>query len=93
MRASRRAKRAAARAQKGGRGPCQHPDCPRKARNTSHCVTCEALKAAGKRSDVVSVSFCLAHAEWGTTKIRRHALVKHPANLVRAGIASLKGEL
>lgn len=90
---SRRARRNAARAQKDDHGRCQHDDCTRKARATHHCATCEVLKRAGKRPDVESVSFCHQHQEWATASIRRHALVKHPINLLRAGVASLKGEL
>ena len=74
-------------------GPCQHAECLRKARATFTCRTCEDLHAAGRRETITEIAFCHPHQPWAAEKIRRHALTKHPVNLVRAFVAGLKGEL
>jgi len=52
----------------------------------TECLTCEKL---GKEFSVISCRQC---REKGIHKIRQHALVKHPSNLLRVCAAALRGE-
>lgn len=51
------------------------------------CRTCEAV---GK--EIFTLHSCAYHAPELQMQIRRHALVKHPVNIVRVAAAVLKGE-
>ncbi len=58
-------------------------------------MTCEQLRDAGKKTDaeVFTIQTCGLHRERALQIIKRHALVAHPINIVRATIAGLRGEL
>jgi hypothetical protein len=71
---------------------CDVDKCRRRAKVKYECRTCEALVAAGKAEAVFIVNVCRPHSARGKLKIRRHALIAHPVNILRAGIAALKGE-
>jgi len=89
--ATRRAKRQATRARSRKReyqGPCAHSDCEANAYSKASCITCEELGA----QKPAGYAFCLAHQDWAIAKIKKHALVKHPVNIVRAVAAGLRGE-
>ena len=60
--------------------------CPRTAKVKHECLTCE------KKGGSHAVLCCRKHAAEGLETIRRHALVKHPGNIVGLAIAALKGE-
>lgn len=66
--------------------------CRKRAKVVHECLTCVALKEAGKRDEVFETAGCAQHAEAALQEIKRHALLAHPVNLLRAGIAALKGE-
>jgi hypothetical protein len=65
---------------------CDHDECHRRAKAKHECLTCE------KQEKAFAVHACGHHADWGTQTIKRHALVKHPVNLLRAVGHQLKGE-
>ncbi len=67
---------------------CDTKGCTRRATVKHECLSCERLKA----EIVYSVCGCVLHARDATDEIRKHALVKHPSNLVGAVAAALKGE-
>lgn len=66
---------------------CSVGDCNRLAVVKWDCITCE------KQNKTHATYACAQHAEKGQAMARRHALVKHPANIVGAIGAGLKGEL
>ena len=68
------------------RGPCFAEGCEKNGSRTHRCVTCE------KRGRDFSRQCCPEHNEQGLGEVRRHALVKHPANLLRVVAAGLAGE-
>ena len=70
-------------------GRCSHPDCNAKAKREMACVTCEQIKA----DEPFKLKSCHKHFEALQQKIRKHALVKHPVNILGAVVAGLKGEL
>lgn len=70
--------------------PCDF--CKRRAKAKHECITCDWLKKDGKTDAIFTVHACGHHQEEGMAKIRKHALVAHPINLIRAAIAALKGE-
>jgi hypothetical protein len=74
------------------KGPCNIDGCRRKAKIKFDCLTCEALVEAGKTKTAFAVRVCKPHGARGQQRIRRHALVAHPVNILRAGLAALKGE-
>ena len=61
--------------------------CTARAKTKFECRTCEDT---GK--DVFTLFACAFHAEEVQKQIRRHALVKHPVNIVRVAAAVLKGD-
>lgn len=67
-------------------GYCAHANCNAYVYQKAECLTCKRL---GK--SFVKLA-CLHHYEAALSAVRRHALVKHPVNILRATIAGLKGE-
>lgn len=67
---------------------CSHDDCRRRAKAKHECVTCEKL-ASEERFFLFS---CAYHHEPVKARVKRHALVAHPVNILRATGAALKGE-
>ena len=70
----------------GGWPPCYADGCSADGKNTHACLTCEKL---GKSTEI---HYCPAHRETGLGQIKKHALVRHPANLLRVIGAGLAGE-
>lgn len=68
------------------RGPCYYEGCTKQGKRLHECVTCE------KRGDVFRVQCCDEHYLAGRGVVRKHALVKHPANVLRVIAAGLRGE-
>lgn len=66
--------------------------CRKRAKVIHECRTCIALKEAGKRDEVFETTGCAQHAEEALQEIKKHALLAHPSNLLRASVAALKGE-
>ncbi len=66
---------------------CSHEGCNARAKQKHECLTCEKL---GK--EVFTIAGCREHASWALTMVKRHALVKHPVNMLRVGAAALRGE-
>lgn len=77
------------------KGPCYHEGCKRNGGIIHHCITCEKLAAAGKidPDKIYRVQCCDTHAFKALERIKHHALIGHPVNILRATIAGLKGEL
>lgn len=78
------------------RGSCNvTKTCKQRGGEMFHCRTCEELRDAGKKTDdeVYRVQFCVGHRDKGIAKIKRHALLAHPVNILRVTVAGLKGEL
>lgn len=77
------------------RGPCYAQDCKRNGGIIHHCITCETLAEAGKIEEtaIYRVQTCDHHAFKALQKIRKHALLAHPVNILRATVAGLKGDL
>lgn len=75
-------------------GPCEHEGCTKKARGEHVCLTCEKLHEAGKleEPEIHRKRYCASHREAMLTKVRKHAVTAHPANLLRVIAAGLKGE-
>lgn len=69
------------------KGQCFIEGCHRKAKVAHECLTCEKLD-----KPIHTVKACRIHQARAMQAIRRHALVAHPVNLVRAIVATLKGE-
>lgn len=67
-------------------------DCERRARVEHACRTCDELVKAGKSTDRYSIKACHEHALGALEQTKRHALTKHPSNLLGATFAALKGE-
>ena len=67
-------------------------ECSRRAQVKHECVTCIKLKEAKKVETVFVVCGCRWHKPEALTIMKRHALTAHPVNLLRAGVAALKGE-
>lgn len=65
---------------------CFKKGCTKKAIGMDECLTCEKL---GKAHRVLS---CEIHRGAGLAAVKKHSLVKHPANLLRVVAAGLKGE-
>lgn len=61
--------------------------CTVRAVTKFECRTCEAT---GK--EVFTLFSCAVHSPELQGQVRRHALVKHPVNIVRVAAAVLKGE-
>jgi hypothetical protein len=82
--------------EKPHRGRCTvAKKCKHRGGEIFHCITCEQLRDAGKKTDaeVFRIQTCVAHRDKAIAKIKTHALVKHPVNILKVTIAGLKGEL
>lgn len=66
---------------------CQKMDVAR-----YECKTCESLVAAGKDYKIFTTRGCAEHIEVARSKMRQHAMLGHPVNIVRAAAAALRGE-
>lgn len=71
---------------------CSHDGCGRRAMATRECITCEKLVEAGKRNAVHTLHSCGLHQSEILEAMKKHVLVGHPSNIVRATVAALKGE-
>lgn len=69
---------------------CFKKGCTEKGVGMDECLTCEQLGRTGSRK--FRVVSCLAHRTEGLAAVKKHALVKHPSNLLRVIAAGLKGE-
>jgi len=65
---------------------CFYPKCGKPAIGVDECLTCEKL---GKSTRFLS---CAKHRQAGMSATKKHALVKHPSNLLRVIGAGLAGE-
>lgn len=76
------------------KGPCFFPGCTTNGGTIHHCVTCEKLAEVRSipPSVVVRIQTCRKHNALAVKKIRKHALVAHPMNMLRVVVAGLKGE-
>lgn len=70
------------------KGLCDFANCTRRAKQVHECLTCEKLK----EKPVFSMRGCSLHTAWALRAVRIHALRKHPANILGACAAALKGE-
>lgn len=76
------------------RGDCYAKGCEERGGEMLHCATCDALVAAGKRLEpAFTIQACIYHRFDALAKMKTHTMVGHPANIVRAVMAGLKGEL
>lgn len=75
------------------RGKCQVGDCGRQGKTEHSCITCEKLHAKDASREVFSRKACRWHGEAALSEVKRHALTKHPANLLGAlcGAAQRRG--
>lgn len=93
---NRRLKRAAIKAEakkhKKARdlGACFHSGCQNNGDETFHCRTCESLDKGEK---TFRIQTCFVHKADAVAKIKTHALVKHPSNILRVAVAAIKGDL
>lgn len=71
------------------RDKCFVDGCKRRGGEKFTCRTCEGLG----RKKPYELAACVLHREEALAKVKKHTLVKHPVNIVRATIAGLKGEL
>ncbi len=65
---------------------CFKGGCAEQGLGMDECLTCEKL---GKNFRIIS---CGKHRVEGLSRVKKHALTKHPANLLRVVAAGLKGE-
>lgn len=65
---------------------CFWEHCEQKGVHKVECITCEA---AGKAHVVFA---CVLHHPDALTAVKRHAVVKHPVNLLRVVAAGLRGD-
>ncbi len=65
---------------------CDFKGCELDGRNHHACITCEKLGKEHK------VHYCPLHRQETLGAVKRHALLKHPANLLRVVGAGLAGE-
>lgn len=61
--------------------------CPRRAVVKYDCRTCQETGGAP-----TSVAGCREHTSEALSAIKKHALTKHPSNLLGAMVAQLRGE-
>ena len=86
---SKQAKKAAQKKTgKPHKGPCYADDCDRRGGEIFACVTCEDLG----RENPFRLQACSLHRFDALQEVKRHAVVKHPVNLLRVMGAALKGE-
>lgn len=72
---------------------CSTEACTARAKVKHECLTCEKLREAGKlKGEPFVVYACARHGEEALTAVKKHALASHPANILRATVAALKGE-
>ena len=67
---------------------CSHDGCSRRAKAKHECLTCERLGAA----EPFAMFACGYHQNEVLAAVKKHALVKHPTNMLGAAWAALKGE-
>ncbi len=87
---ARQARRARERARRKGEkvdGTCDHKGCEAGAKIKLECLTCEK---SGKT--VKTIRGCDSPALWAQSKLRSHALVAHPSNLIGAVVGQLAGK-
>lgn len=82
-------KRQAARAVLTGK-TCSVGACKKAAVVKHECITCEKQSKTEKEGAVIYG--CTQHSEASLEMAKRHALVKHPSNMVAAVGAALAGE-
>lgn len=73
---------------------CSFEGCTRRSKQTHECLTCIRLHEEGelKEEKPMVVHSCWRHTGQVIEELKRHALIKHPSNIVRATVAALKGE-
>jgi len=71
---------------------CSHEGCSSRAKAKHECLTCEKLVEAGKAKTIFAVYACGNHQNEALASIKKHAMVGHPVNILRAIAAQLKGE-
>lgn len=71
-------------------GTCDY--CASTARVKHECRTCEKIRERKPEHETFAVQACRQHAEQAYADIKKHALTKHPTNLLGAIAAQLKGE-
>jgi hypothetical protein len=89
---SRKARRARKKQEADDRPNCSFEGCSKNSIVTYECKTCEKLKVLRKVKEVYTVHACALHQEQVIGSMKKHALTKHPSNLLRAVAAQLKGE-
>lgn len=62
--------------------------CGKEGSAMHECLTCERTKGPG----TFRVVCCAEHSAAGLARVKKHALVKHPSNLLGVIAAGLKGE-
>lgn len=75
------------------KGRCDVEGCKRRGGEKFECIACIELAAAGKlEGKAFSRKPCIDHRDAAIAAMKRHVLVKHPANILRVAVAALKGE-
>ena len=67
---------------------CSIEGCTTGAAIRHECLACEAKK----KDDPFAIYGCQKHAQAVTERARKHALTKHPVNLMRGVVRQLAGE-
>lgn len=72
---------------------CSIVDCKRRVTTTHECRTCERLELVQDFDTSPKVMYaCDRHYEAVVALMKRHAVTKHPLNLLRVFAGMLKGE-
>lgn len=76
------------------KGSCYTEGCKGRGGEKFECLTCEKLYFAGKRTkdEIFVIQACSKHRFQALADVKKHAVVKHPVNLLRVMGAALKGE-
>lgn len=74
------------------RHKCSVEGCIQRAVAEYVCIVCEHLAESKPDKETFVTYGCTKHNEWAMHTTRRHALKKHPINLLRAVAAGLAGE-
>jgi hypothetical protein len=69
-------------------GPCFVEECQNNGATIHECLTCVNLH----KEKPFQIQCCGEHWEAGLKKVKAHALIKHPTNILRVTLAGLKGE-
>lgn len=69
---------------------CFKKGCEKDGVGMDECLTCENLGRTGSRK--FRIVSCIDHRLEGMGLVKKHALVKHPSNLLRVVAAGLMGE-